>query len=316
MKAVHVIDSHTGGEPTRLVVDGGPALHGTLAERVQQLRSRHDRFRTAVIHEPRGSSVLVGALLQEPATPDCAAAVIFFNNVGYLGMCGHGVIGVVATLAWLGRLRPGVHRIETPAGVVAATLQTDGAVVVQNVPAWVYRAAVPLDVPQLGRVTGDVVYGGNWFFLVDWARPPTLDEAPQLVATSAHIRAALERERISGAGGAAIDHIELSAPPADPANHSRNFVLCPGFEYDRSPCGTGTSAKLAALARAGRLAPGELWRQEGVTGSVFEAWYDELPHDPNNSVRPNIRGRAWITADCRLLFDPSDPLRDGLVPPR
>jgi 4-hydroxyproline epimerase len=256
--------------------------------------------------------VLVGALLQPPTQPDCAAAVIFFNNVGYLGMCGHGTIGLVATLSWLGQLRPGEHRIETPAGIVSVSLSEDGAVTVRNVPSWVYRLAVRVAVEELGDVRGDIVYGGNWFFIVDWPSSPIAAAVGTLLNVTTRIRAALERAGISGAGGALIDHIELSGPAAESANNSRNFVLCPGLAYDRSPCGTGTSAKIALLAHNGKLPPGVVWRQEAVTGSVFEAWYEELPGDARGAVLPTIRGRAWVTAEATLYFNTDDPLRDGM----
>ncbi len=311
---LRVIDSHTGGEPTRVVLDGGPGLQGSMAERVEQLRNRHDDFRSAVVNEPRGSDVLVGALLQKPTQPDCAAAVIFFNNVGYLGMCGHGTIGLIATLAWLGQMQPGAHRIETPVGIVDVSLAADGAVTVRNVPSWVYQSGVKVVVDGLGAITGAVVYGGNWFFIVDWQSTPTVAAAATLVDLTSRIRAALERSGITGAQGAAIDHIELSGPPASSANNSRNFVLCPGLAYDRSPCGTGTSAKLALLAQSGRLAPGAVWRQEGVTGSVFESWYEDAAAGGRRAIQPSIRGRAWVTADAQLYFEQNDPLRNGMRP--
>ncbi len=311
-KIVRVVDSHTGGEPTRVVLAGGPRLRGSLPARVEALRTRFDSFRSAIINEPRGSDVLVGALLQKPTRQDCAAAVIFFNNVGYLGMCGHGTIGLVATLAWLGRMQSGTHKIETPVGVVDVDLAPDGAVTVRNVPSWVYREDVAVVIPELGEVRGAIVYGGNWFFMADWPSTPSVAASGSLIARTSAIRAALEQAGITGADGAIIDHVELSGPPASPANNSRNFVLCPGLAYDRSPCGTGTSAKVALLAKHGRLAPGSVWRQEGVTGSVFESWYEPASDGNERAVVPSIRGRAWITAEARLHFDAGDPLRDGL----
>lgn len=310
--SIRAIDSHTGGEPTRVVIEGGPQLQGTMAERLTQLREWHDHFRSGVVNEPRGSDVLVGALLMPPTQPDCAAAVIFFNNVGYLGMCGHGTIGLMTTLAWLGRLQPGAHRIETPAGVVAVQLEADGAVMLRNVPSWLYRADVRVQVEGYGEVSGDIAYGGNWFFIVPWDQPPLVNNADALIDITKRIRAALERAGITGADGAVIDHIELSAPPVASGNDGRNFVLCPGLAYDRSPCGTGTSAKVAALASRGKLAARKVWRQESVTGSVFECWHDGIAEDANRSVTPSLRGRAWVTADLHLLFDDADPLRNGV----
>jgi 4-hydroxyproline epimerase len=309
---VRVVDSHTGGEPTRVVVEGGPALTGAIPERLAQFREQHDRFRAAVVNEPRGSDVMVGALLMPPTRPDCAASTIFFNNVGYLGMCGHGTIGLVATMQWLGWIAPGEHRIETPVGIVKTRLHEDGDVSVENVPAYRLAADVTVDVPGYGAVTGDVAWGGNWFFLVG-AYPARAELALELANVEAltsftwAIREALTRAGITGAGGAEIDHVELFAHAS--GVDSRNFVLCPGKAYDRSPCGTGTSAKLACLHAAGRLGPGEPWRQQSITGSVFEGSYRPLE---DGRIVPTITGRAWVNAEATLLLDPTDPCCWGI----
>lgn len=312
MHRVHVVDSHTGGEPTRVVVAGGPDLGGgTVADKARVFRERFDPFRSAVVNEPRGSDVLVGALLCEPADASCAAGVVFFNNVGALGMCGHGTIGLAVTLAHLGRVGPGEHRIDTPVGVVTATLHGRNRVTVRNVPSYRHRKGVTADVPGLGPVTGDVAWGGNWFFLTA-AHGQELHarNVERLTAVSWSIRRALEANGITGADGGVIDHIELVGPPADPANHARNFVLCPGGAYDRSPCGTGTSAKLACLFADGKLRPGDVWRQESVIGSVFEGQVE--PVGEPGVVLPSITGTAYVTAETTLLLDPADPLKDGL----
>ncbi|HEX3639531.1 MAG TPA: 4-hydroxyproline epimerase [Paraburkholderia sp.] len=314
MKTLTAIDSHTGGEPTRLVISGGPELgHGPLQERLAVFQRDFDRVRAGVVNEPRGSDVMVGALLCEPHDPACSAGVIFFNNVGFLGMCGHGTIGLVVSLAHLGRIEPGVHRIETPVGVVEAELHADRSVTVRNVPAYRYRHAVPLDVPGLGRVHGDIAWGGNWFFLVS-DHGQTLDHSriDELTDATWAIRRALEANGITGEGGALIDHIELFADSNRPGIDSRNFVLCPGKAYDRSPCGTGTSAKLACLAADGVLAPGALWRQESIIGSVFEAHYDADPALPAGRIRPRIRGTAHVNAESRLVFSDDDPFAWGI----
>lgn len=309
MQRLHVVDSHTEGEPTRLVLDGGPDLgRGPLAERLERLRRDHDDLRTAVVCEPRGSEVLVGALLCEPTDPAAATGVIFFNDVGYLGMCGHGTIGLVASLAWMGRLAPGRHRIETPVGEVLAELHDDGRVSVHNVPAYRLRAGVALDLPGGGRVTGDVAWGGNWFFLVrDHGLPVAPAAIPELTAFAWRVRRALAAAGVTGADGAEIDHVELlaDAPDAD----ARAFVLCPGGAYDRSPCGTGTSAKLACLAADGVLPPGRTWVQESVIGSRFEARYQPLP---DGRIAPVVTGRAWVTGEGWLVRSPDDPFRDGI----
>jgi 4-hydroxyproline epimerase len=301
---VRVIDSHTGGEPTRVVIEGGPELRGTLPEQLQQFRESHDAFRSAVVNEPRGSDVLVGALLTEATEPGCTGGVIFFNNVGFLGMCGHGTIGLIVTLAWLGRIKPGEHRIATPVGVVHTRLHEDGRVSVRNVPAYRLRQEVAVQADGLGRIVGDIAWGGNWFFLVkDHGQRLDLSNVATLNDYTWRIRKALEQARIAGERGELIDHVELFAPAREARNDSRNSVMCPGGAYDRSPCGTGLSAKLACLQADGELAPGEIWRQESITGSVFEGSY-ELE---DGQVIPTITGQAWVNADSTLILDPRDP---------
>ncbi len=313
MSSIRVIDSHTAGEPTRVVVSGGPRLGGgTVAERLRRFAAKHDTFRSAVINEPRGSDVLVGALLLKPSDSGCTTGVIFFNNVGYLGMCGHGTIGVVATLAHLDRIQPGEHRIETPVGVVRATLHEDGTVTVENVVSFRHRKGVVVDVPGFGSVTGDIAWGGNWFFLAE--RAP-LDLAPAnrdaLTEYTWAIRCALRDQGITGAGGEEIDHIELFASVPGAEADSRNFVLCPGKAYDRSPCGTGTSAKLACLAADGKLAPGQMWRQEGILRTMFEGSY-RLRNGTASEIIPSITGSAFITSESKLILQPGDPFRAGI----
>lgn len=309
MKKVHIIDSHTGGEPTRLVVDGFPDLgQGSMAQRRQQFAEQYDDWRKTVILEPRGSDVLVGALLCAPVNPDNTAGVIFFNNAGYLGMCGHGTIGLVASLAYLGKIKPGVHGIETPVGTVTTTLHEDGAVSVRNVPAYRLHHDLTIDVPEYGRVTGDIAWGGNWFFLVKHHQVRVnSDNLDQLTAFSWAIRQTLELAGIRGDNGGVIDHIELFA--ADEKNDSKNFVLCPGKAYDRSPCGTGTSAKVACLADDGILKPGQIWTQASIIGSVFEASYQL----ENHHIIPTIKGRAHMSAEADLLIDETDPFAWGIT---
>ncbi|HEX3632377.1 MAG TPA: 4-hydroxyproline epimerase [Casimicrobiaceae bacterium] len=314
-----IIDSHTAGEPTRVVVSGGPDLgDGDMAQRRQRFRDEHDAWRKAIVNEPRGSDVLVGALLCPPVDAGNACGVIFFNNVGYIGMCGHGTIGLVATLAYLGRLKAGDHRIETPVGIITTTLHDDGSVTVANVPSYRHAADVEVDVPGHGVVHGDVAWGGNWFFLCsDHGQRLEASRVGELAAFASRLRDALQQQGVTGREGAEIDHVELIGPPADPRNNARNFVLCPGGAYDRSPCGTGTSAKLACLAADDKLAPDALWRQESVIGSVFTAHYRRparaLPDLPPNAVLPMIHGRAHVTLDASLVFDPADIFAWGLV---
>ncbi|HZZ40931.1 MAG TPA: proline racemase family protein [Acidobacteriaceae bacterium] len=308
LELIEVVDSHTEGEPTRLVIAGGPDLGGgSLAERLARMAREHDGVRSAVVNEPRGSDVVVGALLAEPEDRACAAGVIFFNNVGYLGMCGHGTIGVVATLEHLGRIDPGEHRIETPVGVVRATLHGGGRVTVENVASYRHRKDVVVEVPGFGRVRGEVAWGGNWFFLTEGA-PVELKVGNRdaLTEYTWAIRQALGAQGITGKDGEEVDHVEVFA---ESGAGSRNFVMCPGKAYDRSPCGTGTSAKLACLAADGKLKPGAVWRQEGILGTVFEGSYRL---GEAGTVIPSITGRAFITAESRLLLDRDDPFRAGI----
>jgi 4-hydroxyproline epimerase len=307
---VHVIDSHTGGEPTRVVVSGGPDLgSGSLCERLERFRNRHDDFRSAVVNEPRGSDVMVGALLCEPTDPKCAAGVIFFNNVGYLGMCGHGTIGLVVTLSYLGRIGHGVHAIETPVGTIQAQLHENGEVTVNNVASYRSAAGVALDVPGHGIVHGDIAWGGNWFFLVqDHGADLTLGNVEKLTAFTWAIRQALVSHGITGADGKEIDHVELFAASQMPGINSKNFVLCPGKAYDRSPCGTGTSAKLACLYADGKIREGEIWRQESIVGSVFEGSVTVR----EGKIYPSIKGAAFVNAEADLVLDSRDPLCMGI----
>ena len=307
MQKIQIIDSHTGGEPTRIVVGGGPDLgKGMMAERQTIFNEHHDRFRSAVVNEPRGSDVIVGALLCEPSDPSCSIGVIFFNNVGCLGMCGHGTIGLIATLAHMGRIAPGDHRIETSVGIVTATLHTDGSVSVANVASHRKTKASTVEVPGIGPVTGDVAWAGNWFFLVEkhpWALQ--LTNVEQLTDVSWRIRQAINAQ-----GYPEIDHVELFGPPQSVGN-SRNFVLCPGKAYDRSPCGTGTSAKLACLAADGKLAEGVTWIQESILGSTFTGqfrWLDRAA----GIIAPVVTGRAFVNAEATLLLDERDPFCWGI----
>ena len=309
MKRITILDSHTGGEPTRLVLDGFPDLGaGSMAQRRERFAHQYDDWRKTIILEPRGSDVMVGALLCAPQDSTATAGVIFFNNAGYLGMCGHGTIGLLVSLAYLGRIHPGVHRIETPVGTVTATLHDDGSVSVRNVPAYRHRQAVTVQVPGHGTVCGDIAWGGNWFFLVD-APDRIVPGADRNALTeyTAAIAQALEDQGIRGRDGGLIDHIELFGPDAEA--DSRNFVLCPGRAYDRSPCGTGTSAKLACLAADGKLAPGATWRQASTIGSQFQASYEP---GEDGCIIPTLRGRAHISAESTLILQDDDPFQWGI----
>ena len=336
MQRIQIIDSHTGGEPTRLVIGGFPDLGtGSMAERRALLAAQHDAWRATTVLEPRGNDVIVGALLCEPVDPANAAGVVFFNNTGYLGMCGHGTIGLVASLAHMGRIQPGVHGIETPVGTVSTTLHEDGSVSVRNVPAFRLHHRLAVDVPGYGTVIGDVAWGGNWFFLVtEHSQRVTSDNLQALTQFTTAIQQALEAQGHRGSDGGVIDHVEVFAndeqtfaagPPqgerapsggsaahavasVGATYHSRNFVLCPGGAYDRSPCGTGTSAKLACLAADGKLQPGQVWRQASIIGSVFEASYER----EGDKIVPTLRGRAHMSAEATLLIEADDPFGWGI----
>jgi 4-hydroxyproline epimerase len=310
IRRIRIIDSHTGGEPTRVVVSGGPDLGtGPMTERLERFRGQFDHIRSAVVNEPRGNEAIVGALLCEPSDPACDAGVIFFNNVGYLNMCGHGTIGVVVTLRNLGRIASGTCRLETVCGPVEARLVDDNRVTIRNVASYRSAAHVSVQAPDIGRVYGDIAWGGNWFFLVEGhGLPLTLDHLEELTDYAWRVRQGLEAQGITGADGREIDHIELVGPPTTPGAGARNFVLCPGKAYDRSPCGTGTSAKLACLYADGKLEPGQIWRQESIIGSVFEGTVSVI----DGQVYPEITGSAYVNAEADLILDERDPFCYGI----
>ncbi|MCK6582432.1 MAG: proline racemase family protein [Anaerolineales bacterium] len=284
--------------------------------------------------------MLVGAYLVPPADPTCQFGVIYFNNIGYLGMCGHGTIGLIASLAYLGKVQPGVIRVETPVGVVEATLHDmslrgghlffptkqppvdreiasgkehrprndvyPNKVSVKNIPAYRHLTHVPVTVDGK-TVHGDVAWGGNWFFLVhDHGMDVNMQNLETLTDFSWRVREQLTANGITGANGAEIDHVELfaSTPEAD----SKSFVLCPGKAYDRSPCGTGTSAKLACLYGDGKLQVGQVWKQQSVVGSIFEGSI-QLDGD---KIIPTITGEAWVMSEGTILVDERDPFGKGI----
>ncbi|MCP4174521.1 MAG: hydroxyproline-2-epimerase [Fuerstiella sp.] len=323
MQRISVIDSHTGGEPTRIIVGGAPNLGpGSPVDRVACFREQFDHIRRSVILEPRGSDVLVGGLLYDPVDTSCAAGIVFFNNVGYLQMCGHGTIGLAVTLAHMGRLDVGEHCIETPVGIVTVTLLDQHRVAVRNVASYRHRTSVAVHVDGYGSVTGDIAWGGNWFFLVaDHGQALDMQRCDELTNFARRVAAGLKRDGVTGAEGGVIDHIELFGPPSDSGTaDGRSFVLCPGGAYDRSPCGTGTSAKLACLAADGKLLPGETWRQESIVGSIFEGSFQFAANEESipglrgdePAVVPTIIGSAWVTGESELILDDSDPFCNGI----
>ncbi|MGY8767144.1 MAG: proline racemase family protein [Pirellulales bacterium] len=308
---LQVIDSHTGGEPTRVIVDGMPNLGGgSIQDQLECFQLNHDWIRTALLSEPRGSEVMVGAILLEPQSPEATAGVIFFNNVGPLGMCGHGTIGLIATLYYLGRIKPGNHLLETAVGNVPVILHEDGRVSLENVASYRYRKEVSVEVPEIGTVIGDIAWGGNWFYLVSaHGQSLELDNVNVLTRYCTQISDALHQQQIIGPDGERVDHVELFVPVEDSSiADSKNFVLCPGGQYDRSPCGTGVSGKVACLVADGKLAERKLWRQQSITGSVFEASY--VVRD--NQIFPSITGQAFVNGETKILIDVNDPLTFGI----
>lgn len=306
---IEVVDSHTEGEPTRCVIAGWPALEGeTMAERRVDQSLRFDQLRKALVCEPRGSSATVGAILTPPINEGSSAGVIFCNNVGYLGMCGHGTIGVVRTLEHLGRIEPGDIAFDTPVGTIKAMLHENGSVSIVNVASRATQLGVTLHVDGIGTVVGDVAYGGNWFFLTELPQLTLrIENVSELTRVAMAIRDALTAADIRGDGGEEIDHVELFGPPTVADAHSKNFVLCPGGEYDRSPCGTGTSAKMATLVCRGELAPGDRWIQESIVGSTFCGFIEAQ----SDKLIPHITGTAFVTATSTLVLDELDPFRFG-----
>lgn len=307
-KQIKIIDSHTGGEPTRVVINGFPDLgDGTLKERLEKFRNEYDHYRSAIVNEPRGSDVIVGALLCEPVDKSCVAGVIFFNNVGYLGMCGHGMIGLVVTLHYMNRISAGEHKIETPVGIVTAHLNESGEVTVDNVPSYRLAKDVEVNVDGIGTIKGDIAWGGNWFFLInEHGQDLNLANVESLTEYTWRVRQALTEQNITGANNQEIDHIEIFSP-SETAD-SKNFVLCPGKAYDRSPCGTGTSAKLACLFADGKLKEGEIFRQESIVGSVFEG----SVRIEDDKIFPSIKGTAFVNSEATLILDERDPFCFGI----
>ena len=308
---IQVIDSHTAGEPTRTVIAGLTSPRGALTTR-DFLAKEADWLRTTLILEPRGFEAIVGAFLCEPEDGTCVTGVVFFNNTSYLNGCLHGTMGIVETLAHLGRITPGDHRIETPSGIVTANLAEDHTITVKNIPSYLAISDLSVDVPDYGTVTGDLAWGGNWFYLISDQGPSvTQKNIPALTQFTSAVQEALRDQNILAPDGDEIDHVETFGPSAENLTaDSQNFVLCPGQAYDRSPCGTGTSAKLACLAASGHLKAGEPWIQASIIGTTFQGHFESIPD--SNKIIPVIRGRAYITAETKVIINPDDPFCHGI----
>ena len=307
---MHVVDSHTGGEPTRVILDGVPDLGtGPVADRARRLATEHEAFYRSIMLEPRGQPAMVGALMVEPVDPSCVTGVIYFDVDTVLGMCGHGTIGLAVTLAHLGRIEIGTHRIETPVGIVAIELHDANTVTVTNIESRRVQHDVSLNIPGNRSITGDIAYGGNWFFIVD---PSPIPVVPENIGAMTELTIAIREASIAagtgGERGEPVDHVILQGESPNGA-HGRSFVLCPDDNYDRSPCGTGSSARLACLAADGQLAAGEEIEQESVIGSFYRLSYQP---GPNGGVIPRITGQAFVMAETALIFDSRDPFRAGI----
>ena len=310
VERIKVIDSHTGGEPTRVVVQGGPDLgNGSMAERLEIFKTQYDNYRTAIIGEPRGSDVVVGAMLCEPVNPNNAAGLLFFNNAGYLGMCGHGSMGFLVTLFHIGRIGLGQHSIETPVGEITATLEDANTVVINNVPSYRKTKNMTVEVEGYGVFTGDLAWGGNWFFICgDHGLDLSYSKIDELSEYSNAIMAQIVKDNILPEDQLEMLHVEFYVASEKEGVDVKSFVMCPGNQYDRSPCGTGTSAKMSCLVADGKLAEGDTWRQESVIGSVFEGSVTLK----NDEILPHIKGQAHVCAENTLLLDSEDPFVWGI----
>jgi 4-hydroxyproline epimerase len=310
LRMMRVVDSHATGQPTRVIVDGGPDLGtGSLAERRDRFRTHFDRFRTAVVGEPRGSDTLVGAILCKPSDPSCAEGVILFDSSGYLDMSVHAMMGLAVTLDYIGRGTTGGEKIETPAGAVTVDMHTNGDISVRNVPSFRHQKDVSVTVDG-ATYTGDVAWSGSWSFLVrDHNEDLSIARAERLTDLARSIRRALARNRITGSRDEEITDIALFGPPQRREANSRNFVLRTGKSFRRSPSGTVTSAKLACLHEDGKLAEGQVWRQESITGAMFDGSVKVI----DGAIVPSIRGTAHMIAESVLIVDERDPYCWGIA---
>jgi 4-hydroxyproline epimerase len=311
---VRVIDSHTIGEPTRLVLDDA-FLHGldlgtgSVRSRRDVFRSRYDHLRRALVADPRGVEAMVGVILVPPSDPTCDFGALYCNRVGYLDMCGHATIGLAVSLGHIGRIKPGAFRLETPAGIVGVEWHGGSEASIQSVSPRRIHRMLSIACRDGTTVNGDVATSGLWFFICrDHGIPVVPDAIPRLLEKAWMIRRSLEAAGITGDAGEPIDHIVLMGQALDPANSARNFVLCPDGAFDRSPCGTATSALVGCLYEDGHLDEGAAWRQESILGGLYESSIRRQ----GGVLIPTVRGRAWITAEATLHFAEDDPYRTGL----
>ena len=329
-QVIQAVDSHTAGEPTRIVTGGLPPLAGaSMAEKRTILQRDHDGLRRALVLEPRGHDAIVLAYLLPPCTPGAHLGVVFANDAGYLGMCGHGAIGVATVAVAMGMVaavEPVTEVVlDTPAGVVPCRVAVAGgkvkSVTITNVPSFLFAQRVVVPVHGFGKVAADIAYGDNWFAFVEADQLGLMVEKthlPVLMQAATAVREALVREGVRGrhperSGDEIVDHVKLFAPLAGDEPGARALTLCPGAAYDRSPCGTGTSAKLAVLHAKGELEIGAWFRSQSVLATEFRARVvRETRVGPHPAIVPEVTGSAWITGFPTFVLDPEDPCRFGI----
>ncbi len=329
-RVFHAVDSHTEGMPTRVITGGVEALPGaTMFERRQWFIDNSDELRTLLMYEPRGHASMSGAILQPPTRPDADWGVLYIEVSGCLPMCGHGTIGVATVLVETGMVEVTepvtTIRLDTPAGLVVAEVAVeDGAakaVTIRNVPSFSHALDARVDVPGLGQVHYDLAYGGNFYAMVELEEiglPFDRAEKQRLLDAGLAIMAAIneqnlpvhpENPQITG-----CHHVQLVAPGSD-AKHSRHaMAIHPGW-FDRSPCGTGTSARMAQLHARGELDLHTDFVNESFIGTTFTGRLVEETRlaDGRTAVVPTITGRAWITGTAQYLIDPEDPFPAGFL---
>jgi 4-hydroxyproline epimerase len=323
------IDGHTCGNPVRLVAGGGPLLHGaSMMERRAHFLAEYDWIRTGLMFEPRGHDVMSGSILYPPTRDDCDIAILFIETSGCLPMCGHGTIGTVTMAIENGLVKPrtpGVLRLDTPAGLVIAEYRQEGEYVeevrITNVPSFLYAEGLRVECPDLGEITVDVAYGGNFYAIVEPQanyRDMADYSAGQLIAWSPVVRQRLNEkysfEHPENPGINRLSHILWTGKPVHPEADARNAVFYGDKAIDRSPCGTGTSARMAQLHAKGRLKEGESFVHESIIGSLFKGRVEKETSVANKpAIIPSIGGWARQTGLNTIFIDDRDPFAHGFV---
>lgn len=323
------VDGHTCGNPVRMVVGGGPDLKGaTMSEKRDHFLRDYDWIRTALMFEPRGHDMMSGSILYPPTRPDCDMAILFIETSGCLPMCGHGTIGTVTMALEQGQVKPktpGLLRLDTPAGLVEAHYREEGgritSVKLINVPSYLAVRDLELEVEGLGRLVVDVSYGGNFYAIVDPQANFTGVEAVQpsdILRWSPKVRVAVNKavELVHPENPAirGCRHVLWAGKPTVPGATARNAVFYGDKAIDRSPCGTGTSARLAQWAARGRLKPGEDFVHESIIGSLFTGRIEaETTVGNHPAIVPSIEGWAVMTGLNTIFVDDHDPFKHGFV---